>query len=186
MLILVQNGETVYTGENKITGSVDVRLTPKGAEQALDLGRKLSGTPIDVAFSSNLIRSKDTAWAILAEQTRAVPLIDLGHSELDEQQLGLCESLSMEQALEKYPRERYRSWDCDFYTAPPMGESMAQVALRVGRFYKSRILPFLNMGRTVLVVGHPGPNRILYGIRRELHDDQTMRVCLDSEPIMLE
>ena len=67
-LILVRHGESMWNIANKFTGWVDVPLTEVGIHEALISAKKLAKIPIDVAFTSQLIRAQETLMLILASQ----------------------------------------------------------------------------------------------------------------------
>lgn len=58
-----RHGQTVWNVENKICGATDIALTPRGHEQAAELGRKIQaeGYRIDEILHSPLVRAADTA-----------------------------------------------------------------------------------------------------------------------------
>ena len=60
-LIIVRHGETEWNATGRIQGHTDIGLSEKGTEQARSLGLRLAGMHIDVAYSSDLKRSSETA-----------------------------------------------------------------------------------------------------------------------------
>uniref|UniRef100_A0A0E0A6Z2 phosphoglycerate mutase (2,3-diphosphoglycerate-dependent) n=2 Tax=Oryza glumipatula TaxID=40148 RepID=A0A0E0A6Z2_9ORYZ len=47
-LILIRHGESLWNEKNLFTGCVDVPLTPKGVEEAIEAGKRICSIPIDV------------------------------------------------------------------------------------------------------------------------------------------
>jgi len=60
-LLIVRHGETEWNAEGRIQGHTDIGLSEKGAEQARSLGLRLAGMNIDVAYTSDLKRTSETA-----------------------------------------------------------------------------------------------------------------------------
>src|SRR5437773_1651779 len=65
-LILLRHGESMWNKKNLFTGWVDVPLSEKGIQEAIDAGHKMSKLPIDIIFSSTLIRGIMTAMLAMA------------------------------------------------------------------------------------------------------------------------
>jgi len=59
-LILVRHGESEWNEKGLWTGLADIGLTEKGKEEARLAGEKLKVLPVDFAFTSQLIRAKQT------------------------------------------------------------------------------------------------------------------------------
>lgn len=67
VLILIRHGESMWNEKNLFTGCVDVPLTEKGVEEAIEAGKRISNMPIDIVYTSALVRSKMTAMLALTE-----------------------------------------------------------------------------------------------------------------------
>jgi 2,3-bisphosphoglycerate-dependent phosphoglycerate mutase len=67
MLILMRHGQSMWNAANLFTGWVDVPLTQKGIDEALDCGRKIAHLPIDEVHTSALIRAQMTAMLALSQ-----------------------------------------------------------------------------------------------------------------------
>lgn len=57
----------MWNEKNLFTGCVDVPLTSKGIEEAIEAGKRIRQLPIDVVYISALIRSQMTAMLALTE-----------------------------------------------------------------------------------------------------------------------
>jgi|AntRauTorckE6833_2_1112554.scaffolds.fasta_scaffold00132_2 broad specificity phosphatase PhoE len=68
---LVRHGETEANVARTWQGADD-ELSPQGKEQAKQLAQRLEGIPFDEAFSSNMVRARDTTTAIMKQRT--IPL----------------------------------------------------------------------------------------------------------------
>ena len=75
LLILMRHGQSMWNAANLFTGWVDVPLTQKGIDEALDGGRKISHLPIDEVHTSALIRAQMTAMLALSQhQSTLTPI----------------------------------------------------------------------------------------------------------------
>ena len=69
-LILIRHGESLWNEKNLFTGCVDVPLTRKGVEEAIEAGKRISNIPVDVIYTSALIRAQMTAMLAMAQHRR--------------------------------------------------------------------------------------------------------------------
>src|SRR5712691_9865758 len=60
-VVLARHGETAWSLSGRHTGTTDLPLTPRGEENARDLGRRLAGIHFDAIYSSPLQRARRTA-----------------------------------------------------------------------------------------------------------------------------
>ncbi|KAI3742079.1 hypothetical protein L1987_59759 [Smallanthus sonchifolius] len=68
-LILIRHGESLWN-ENLFTGCVDVPLTRKGVEEAIEAGKRISNIPVDMIYTSALIRAQMTAMLAMTQHRR--------------------------------------------------------------------------------------------------------------------
>lgn len=64
-ILLVRHGRTTANASGILAGRSDVELDADGLLQAQDLGYRLAGVPLTVAVSSPMLRTRQTAEAIL-------------------------------------------------------------------------------------------------------------------------
>ena len=64
-LILIRHGESEWNALGKWTGWTDVSITDEGTRLSRELGEKLGDVRIDVAYNSELKRTKETLDAVL-------------------------------------------------------------------------------------------------------------------------
>jgi phosphohistidine phosphatase SixA len=67
---LIRHGESLWNEKNLFTGCVDVPLTPKGVEEAIEAGKRICNIPIDVIYTSSLIRAQMTAMLAMMQHRR--------------------------------------------------------------------------------------------------------------------
>jgi 2,3-bisphosphoglycerate-dependent phosphoglycerate mutase len=85
-LILMRHGQSQWNLANLFTGWVDIPLSTQGVEEALQGGDKIKDLPIDIIFTSSLIRAQMTAMlAMTRHHSGKVPLVlHPGEGKLEE------------------------------------------------------------------------------------------------------
>lgn len=159
-LVLIRHGESQWNLENRFTGWVDVPLTPKGEQEARDAGKKLRAFRFDCAFTSVLVRAKETLRLVLEEigQT-TIPIEE--NQALNERMYGELQGLNKTETAQKYGDHQVKIWRRSYDVPPPGGESLKDTAERVLPYFENRIRPALLENRTVLVVAHGNSLRAL-------------------------
>ncbi|WVZ24774.1 hypothetical protein V8G54_003318 [Vigna mungo] len=66
-LILIRHGESLWNEKNLFTGCCDVPLTQRGVEEAIEAGKRISFIPVDMIFTSALIRAQMTAMLAMTQ-----------------------------------------------------------------------------------------------------------------------
>jgi len=69
-LVLVRHGEARLNLEKRFAGWLDTPLTEKGIEDALRCASDLEGIDFDLAFTSRLVRARETLLLILSKQKK--------------------------------------------------------------------------------------------------------------------
>ncbi|WP_410509939.1 histidine phosphatase family protein [Methanosarcina hadiensis] len=69
-LILVRHGEPGLKPGDRLSGWIDIPLSRKGIEEALECAKALENIEIDLAFASNLFRAQETLSIILSAQKK--------------------------------------------------------------------------------------------------------------------
>jgi 2,3-bisphosphoglycerate-dependent phosphoglycerate mutase len=68
----------MWNEKNLFTGSVDVPLTKRGIEEAIEAGKRISSIPVNMIYTSALIRAQMTAMlAMTQHRQKKVPLFML-------------------------------------------------------------------------------------------------------------
>ncbi|MBO0833144.1 MAG: histidine phosphatase family protein [Actinobacteria bacterium] len=171
--LLLRHGQTGMSAQGRFAGRGDIQLTPAGRQQAAAVAARLAESGgIDLVVTSPLSRALDTARAV-ADATGVPLALD---DDLVETDFGAWEGLTFGEVLSRWPAELAR-WQADVGTAPPAGESFADVAKRVNGAL-DRLLAE-HPGQTAVVVSHVTPIKTI--ICRALQaDSATMfRMHLD-------
>jgi broad specificity phosphatase PhoE len=141
-IFLLRHGESVSNREHTFGGWSETPLTELGIEQAKVLKRRLGREKIEVAYCSDLVRTKQT-----------IKHAELGcrviySKSLRERSYGELEGLYWKKMKNS---EKYH---LDPYSRPPGGETPKEVQERVVRYFENKISK--DKHEKVLVVGHHG------------------------------
>jgi len=156
--VVVRHGETHWNIAGRLQGHLDSRLTPVGLAQAVALGARLAGEPLDALYSSDLGRARETARPIAAA-TGLAPTFD---GRLRERTYGVFESLTWTEIEARYPAEFVRIASRDPTYAMPQGESSIQFRERLLATFAE--LAGAHPGGCVAVVTHGGVLGMLYRV----------------------
>ncbi len=179
-LILMRHGESLWNLANLFTGWVDIPLSLKGVEESIEGGRMIQEEPIDLIFTSTLIRAQMTAFLAMTQhhsgkvplvihpgegkleewgkiysasaQSTTIPVIRAW--ELNERMYGELQGVNKKELAEKYGKEQVQIWRRSFDVPPPGGESLAMTASRSIPYFEQQIRPCLERGENVFVAAH--------------------------------
>ncbi|XP_074589326.1 2,3-bisphosphoglycerate-dependent phosphoglycerate mutase 1-like [Curcuma longa] len=179
-LILIRHGESLWNEKNLFTGCVDVPLTKKGVEEAIQAGKRISNIPIDMIYTSSLIRAQMTAMLAISEHRRKkVPIIIHNENEqaqkwsqiyseetkkqsipvitawqLNERMYGELQGLNKQETAELFGKEKVHEWRRSYDVPPPNGESLEMCAKRAVAYFRDQIVPQLLDGKNVMIAAH--------------------------------
>ena len=198
-LILVRHGAPCFKFDDKFAGWMDIPLSREGVEEALDCAVKLKNIELDLAFTSNLIRTQETLFIILSGQNKASIRVHektgdencIGNIEwyscpkkfdkslipiystaaLNERYYGELQGKTKQKMEEKYGPEKLASWRWDFEPSPPKGESLKAVYERVVPYFKQKILPAVKEEKNVIICAHQGSLRALVKYIEDISDE---------------
>ncbi|MFN5980149.1 MAG: histidine phosphatase family protein [Pseudanabaena sp.] len=166
-LLLVRHGETEWNRQKRFQGQIDVPLNNNGHAQARRASEFLAQVNIDKAFSSPMLRPKDTTLEILSKHPHIkLELFD----ELKEISHGLWEG-KFEHEIEAEFAGQLALWQSQPETVQmPEGENLQQVWERVEVIWQ-KIVEAVPAGETALVVAHDAVNKailcLLFGFTPE-------------------
>lgn len=179
-LILIRHGESMWNEKNLFTGCVDVPLTKKGVEEAIEAGQRISNIPIDMIYTSALIRAQMTAMLAMTQHRRKkVPIIQHDENEqakawsqifsdetkkqcipvvtawqLNERMYGELQGLNKQETADKYGNDKVHEWRRSYDIPPPNGESLEMCAERAVAYFKEHIEPQLISGKNIMISAH--------------------------------
>ncbi|KAM7253384.1 hypothetical protein ACFE04_026002 [Oxalis oulophora] len=179
-LILIRHGESLWNEKNLFTGCVDVPLTKKGVEEAIEAGKRISNIPVDVIFTSSLIRAQMTAmlamtqhrrkkvpiflhneseqarsWSqIYSEETKNQSIPVIASWQLNERMYGELQGLNKQETADRYGKDQVHEWRRSYDVPPPNGESLEMCAERAVAYFRENIEPQLISGKNVMIAAH--------------------------------
>ncbi|TGJ98422.1 histidine phosphatase family protein [Leptospira langatensis] len=130
-LILFRHGETDWNSEGRLQGQTDTKLNPNGIEQAEKLGQVLKEEGLEILFSSDLTRARETSQVV----AKILKLDIVYHIGLREISLGEAQGLLESDILPKFGKKAYSQWkeagiDSDSFRFPG-GESKKEASNRI-------------------------------------------------------
>lgn len=203
-LILVRHGEPGLKPEDRLAGWVDIPLSRKGIEEALECSVELEKFELDLAFASNLVRTQETLFIILSGQKKKGIIVhetdNVEDSEkigwyssypeklgknlipiyltpfLNERYYGKLQGRKKQKMEEKYGAENLSTWRWNFEPGPPDGESLKTVYERAVPYFDERILPAVKEGKNVLICAHQGSLRALVKHIEQISDEDIRKI----------
>lgn len=158
-LILVRHGESTWNAIGAWTGLTDISLDGKGKEVARKDAEKLKGISIDIAYTSKLLRAKQTLDEIKSVLGIDVPTFE--NEALNERDYGDFTGKNKWEIKEAYGEEKFEKWRRGWDEPIPNGETLRDVYDRVIPYYEAEILPKLKEDKNVLIVAHGNSLRAL-------------------------
>ncbi|MEJ2672363.1 MAG: 2,3-diphosphoglycerate-dependent phosphoglycerate mutase [Deltaproteobacteria bacterium] len=186
-LVLLRHGESIWNKENRFTGWIDVGLSDKGVDEAIEAGRVLQqeGFVFDVAYTSVLKRAIKTLW--IALEGMDLMWIPVYHSwRLNERHYGALQGLNKTETVEKFGMEQVQIWRRSYDTPPPalteddprypgkdpryakmpaeevpLTECLKDVVARFLPHWHEVIAPAITAGQRVLISAHGNSLRAL-------------------------
>lgn len=181
-LILMRHGASVWNDLNLFTGWVDVPLSQKGVDEAIRAGQYIKDIPVDVIYTSSLVRSLMSALlAMNGHSSKRVPVLihpsednpqqkewekikspEVASKiiptyqawELNERMYGDLQGLNKDEARAKFGEKQVEIWRRSYDVPPPEGESLELTAARTLPYFEKNIVPLLKEGKNVFISAH--------------------------------
>jgi len=185
-LVLLRHGESLWNLENRFTGWIDIGLTPKGEQDALEAGKLLKDIPFDHAFTSVLARAISTLdFALKGAEQEEVPVTK--DKALNERMYGDLQGLNKAECAQQFGEEQVHIWRRSYDIPPPNGESLKDTAARTLPYYQNNILPLLKQGENVLISAHGNSLRAIVMDLDKLTKEQVLELNIpNAVPIVYE
>ena len=161
-IYLFRHGRTLFNEQHRFTGWKDIVLSPQGRKDARSISSQLKNKKIDLAFTSDLKRAKQTLNTVLKHHP---PIKILADRRLRERSYGLLEGKSHQYFINREGEDDYRTllhWHKidhligkergefikrvgeaelrivrrSYYVRPPKGESIQDVEKRIKLFIR--------------------------------------------------
>ena len=201
-LVLIRHGESTWNRENRFTGWVDVGLTDRGVQEAVQAARALSenGYAFDVAYTSVLKRAIKTLWIVMEEMD--LMWIPVHRSwRLNERHYGALQGLNKTETAERFGLEQVMIWRRSYDIPPPLlakederypakdpryaslqpeqiplTESLKDVVARLLPYWHESIAPAIQEGKRVLIAAHGNSLRALIKFLDKLSDEKIVEL----------
>lgn len=178
-LVLLRHGESVWNRKNVFTGWVDVPLSSKGIDEAIQAGLLLEKICFDAVFTSVQVRAMETAMiALVQSKNDKTPVVI--HQEgkmkewtgiyhepmkeniipvyrdwhLNERYYGKLQGKNKKETALKYGADQVQKWRRSYDVSPPEGECLKDTAERTIPFFREHILTQIQENKNILVSAH--------------------------------
>ncbi|MDH3459686.1 MAG: histidine phosphatase family protein [Burkholderiaceae bacterium] len=156
-LYIARHGQSEWNNQSRVTGQLDPGLSPKGQQQSEALARCLQDENLAAIYTSVLQRTIDTAQPT-ATAIRS-PMVSL--PALNEIYLGVLQGRYRDER-DPDAQAMWALWQADIWGYQvPGAERFDEFTQRVSQALQEILLQ--HSGRSILIVGHRGTNRVLLG-----------------------
>ncbi|MGE3954996.1 MAG: 2,3-bisphosphoglycerate-dependent phosphoglycerate mutase [Parachlamydiales bacterium] len=201
ILVMMRHGQSVWNKLNVFTGWVDVPLSQEGVDEAYAGGKEIADIPLDVIFTSTLIRAQMTAMiAMLVHKSGKVPVIqhekgkleEWGRShggaatektipvyeawELNERYYGDLQGQNKDEMRARHGAEQVHIWRRSYDVPPPHGEALKNTAERTKPYFWKTIVPRLEKGQNVFIAAHGNSLRSIVMDLDNLSPDEVVKL----------
>ena len=162
---MMRHGQSKWNELNLFTGWVDVPLSTKGIEEALEGGKKIRNFPIDIIITTTLVRAQMSAFLAIsvpilsgkvpvvlhpgegrlkngpismAKKLKKIQIPVIRCWELNERMYGELQGLNKAETAEKFGAEQVKIWRRSYDTRPPEGESLEMTAARLYSLFQRK------------------------------------------------
>lgn len=167
--ILLRHGQTIYQTKKDdflyAWPDATTSLTKKGKGQIKAAAKKLKAKKIDLIYSSDFLRARQTAEIIAKELALKVKI----DKRLRDINWGVYQDAPAESYLQFFSSEKQR-----FSKRPPKGENWRDVKKRTAGFIKN--LEKKHKNKTILIVSHGDPLWLLFGTLKRLNENELFAV----------
>ena len=205
-LVLLRHGESTWNKENRFTGWIDVGLSDKGVDEAIQAGRYLAqeGYIFDIAYTSVLKRAIKTLWIVLEEMD--LMWIPVYHSwRLNERHYGALQGLNKAETVERHGMEQVKIWRRSYDVPPPaltpddphypgkdpryanlrteeipLTECLKDVVVRFLPYWHKTIAPTVREGKRVLIAAHGNSLRALVKYLDNIPDEKIVELNIPT------
>ncbi len=153
MLYIMRHGKTDWNVRHKLQGRTDIPLNDEGRMMAEKVREQYSDIHFDICYSSPLARAKETAE--IFTRGRNVPVCT--DDRLVEMGFGIYEGIENSFVIDDCPINTIFKKPEEYVTVEG-GESFEELFARTGEFIDSVVMPQVNKGKDILIVGHGAMN----------------------------
>lgn len=198
-IVLLRHGESLWNKKGLFTGWTDVDLSVLGKKQAKTAGEKLkkNGFEFDLAYVSYLKRVIKTAHISLEElDSLYIPIKK--DWRLNERHYGNLQGLNKAAMVKKFGKEQVLIWRRSYDMRPPeimknnkfdqkkhrayeginvpRAESLADVVIRIKKFWQQEIVPNLKKDKKIIIFGSGNSLRALVKYLDNIQDKEIVNL----------
>jgi 2,3-bisphosphoglycerate-dependent phosphoglycerate mutase len=205
-LVLLRHGESVWNKENRFTGWVDVDLSERGREEALEAGRLMQAEKFefDITYTSVLKRAIRTAWIAL-DMMDMMWLPQRRSWRLNERHYGALQGLNKAETAAKHGEAQVKIWRRSYDIPPPpltpedpghpsgdrryndlkpsempLTESLKDTVARFVPYWHDAIAPDIKAGKRVLIAAHGNSLRALVKYLDKISDQEIVELNIPT------
>jgi probable phosphoglycerate mutase len=159
-IYIVRHGETLWNKDKRLQGSVDIELSDYGRQLAKETGYALTGTTINLIYSSPLKRAYETATLIRGD--RKIDIIT--DERLKELSFGCFEGQNFSELIKDEALTfKYFFKKPHLYVPADDAETLEHLIERAGDFMKTVIEPLAKEKNPerVMIVAHGALNKAI-------------------------
>jgi 2,3-bisphosphoglycerate-dependent phosphoglycerate mutase len=134
-LFVFRHAQTTDNVTHTFSGSRDPELTESGIEEAEKIREELKNENVTKAYCAPNKRTKHTLEIVLKNHTDVEMIAD---PRLKERDYGNLTGKNKDEVAKEFP-EKYPLWHRSYDVAPPEGESIKDVEVRVMNFLKEML-----------------------------------------------
>ncbi|KAH1113753.1 hypothetical protein J1N35_007131 [Gossypium stocksii] len=144
-LILIRHGDSLCNEKNLFTGCVDVPLTKKGIEEAVEADdsyacvmtkHRHKKVPIIIHKESD----RATEWSqVFSEETKRQSIPVIAAWELNERMYGELQGHNKLEMAERYGKEKVHEWRRSYDSPPANGESLKMCSQRAVAYFTEQV-----------------------------------------------
>jgi probable phosphoglycerate mutase len=149
-IYIVRHGETEWNKLRRVQGHSDIPLNDYGIYLAEQTAKGLKDTDFDIAYTSPLIRAKQTAQIIL--EGRNIPLVEA--KEIQEIGFGALEGLWVSEENQDFMQAFFQ--DTENYVPAEGGETVQQLMDRTAAFMQTLYQDPDLQDKSILLSSHGG------------------------------
>lgn len=182
-IYLFRHGQTTYNRDKRFTGFKDAKLTLLGMKQARVIAKKLKGKKFQVAFQTQLSRSKETLKPVLKNHPECVELIEA--NRIIERDYGDLSGKLHKTIIKTKGQKQFDCWHRGFNCRPPKGESFADVEKRV-KIFIGNLKKFMKKEKVnVAISAHGNSIRLFRRIWEGLSVKKTERLYVPYDKVFV-
>ncbi|MBR6406589.1 MAG: histidine phosphatase family protein [Lachnospiraceae bacterium] len=164
MLYIMRHGRTDWNDQMRLQGCTDIPLNEAGRAMAEKARKECWDVPLDICYSSPLVRAVETAEILL--RGRNIPIIT--DPRLREMGFGIYEGLAEIFSIPDCPINAFFQHPEQYIGGIGGAETFEELFARTGEFLREVVDPLLSEGKNVLIVGHGAMNLSIINRIREL------------------